>query len=844
MNQVLFLTLILGFISQVAGECANACNGHGTCTSYDMCICYRNWQANDCSERTCQFGLAHVDTPKGDLDNDGFVKDVSATDPASPVVIENNFVYPYGTTEMFPRMMDSDRKVITNSAHYYMECSNKGTCDRKKGTCKCFAGYDGAACQRASCPGYPDSCSGHGVCKSIQQLAKADNDNIYELWDRHTTMGCECDAGYYGADCSSRKCKNGIDPLYYDDSTTIKYSEFNFATLTWDTTGSTPYFTDGMANSDVGKWAIRFYDHTGEDWLTEPITAGATCKEVQDALENLPNEVIPVGSTFCSLVDDANSTASGNWVDGKDMYAFDGTPSTGNRIESDPDKIRLYTYNMSFWETANVLHDATTDPTNDASTSGLPYSYLTRETDGGQIPQVKGFIYKIKFYGNPGKLQEPEIETYLDGDRPSLAAKEYKIGTTDTPKTAQVLTKVWTDGMQGEDKDYFADHCDGVRVIPKIFKNIAGGASDLVDRDIHYLHFVDVDSSGGWMDEMNKLKVCLGGSDDKFYNNAAGNENNVETYDWDYGTVEFPHIIKLVRTITTINDGGHYAILLYRSENATSIYSFDNTTVPIHYSESLGANAQTGFFEILNPWVPGDATGRRDQTNEYDVYTTKGTLALVAPKANAYFGFGTKEIYMYNYGDHANRLNFTVNENKVDAHRFYEGSVSCEVKNSDKYRSSVSHGTWDRTNWEANYITYCVDKSDLIIPLAIGNDAVTAEQIYVNYNAPDVNIYTATKLWTKTPQNWDRTVWNEGEAFRNLRASMFKHTIKTDLSLNWGTQTDAAHFRLYKFFPHVDSTYTYVAECSNRGLCDADGICECFPGYGNDNCNEQNSLAV
>lgn len=47
-----------------AAECANGCNGHGKCTSYDMCICNRNWQANDCSERVCQFGLAHVDTPK------------------------------------------------------------------------------------------------------------------------------------------------------------------------------------------------------------------------------------------------------------------------------------------------------------------------------------------------------------------------------------------------------------------------------------------------------------------------------------------------------------------------------------------------------------------------------------------------------------------------------------------------------------------------------------------------------------------------------------------------------------------------------------------------------------
>jgi hypothetical protein len=35
----------------VKSECANACNGHGKCTSYDMCICYRNWQAGDCSER-------------------------------------------------------------------------------------------------------------------------------------------------------------------------------------------------------------------------------------------------------------------------------------------------------------------------------------------------------------------------------------------------------------------------------------------------------------------------------------------------------------------------------------------------------------------------------------------------------------------------------------------------------------------------------------------------------------------------------------------------------------------------------------------------------------------------
>lgn len=61
---IIVLISLLGCAHYVNSECANACNGHGKCTSYDMCICNRNWQASDCSERVCMFGLAHVDTPK------------------------------------------------------------------------------------------------------------------------------------------------------------------------------------------------------------------------------------------------------------------------------------------------------------------------------------------------------------------------------------------------------------------------------------------------------------------------------------------------------------------------------------------------------------------------------------------------------------------------------------------------------------------------------------------------------------------------------------------------------------------------------------------------------------
>jgi hypothetical protein len=64
MTRGIIIFVVLAWLSAVNAECANGCNGHGKCTAYDMCLCNRNWQANDCSERVCSFGIAHVDTPK------------------------------------------------------------------------------------------------------------------------------------------------------------------------------------------------------------------------------------------------------------------------------------------------------------------------------------------------------------------------------------------------------------------------------------------------------------------------------------------------------------------------------------------------------------------------------------------------------------------------------------------------------------------------------------------------------------------------------------------------------------------------------------------------------------
>merc|ERR1711988_1532900 len=296
--------------------------------------------------------------------------------------------------------------------------------------------------QRASCP---NDCSGHGTCETIAELAEDEFDNIYALWDKDMTMGCSCDAGYSGVDCSTRLCKYGIDPLYVDDESTARVASSTYIVR--------PGF-DGLQ----GTYAIKFYDVFGEDYETDPILAAqdTTCLEVVAALEALPNTVIP---------------------------------------------------------------------------------------------------------GNPGYLKPIEIDSMLDGVRP----------------TTNTTTAVWSDGMTGEFTDYFATQCEHVYTT---ITPIQGGDGTGVDSS-----FSEIESNSptmlgsvnvyGYLDdltntEMKLLKKCLGDSD-------GYTDNNVEVYDWDYGATMFfteqydtwimsgtPHAIKLVkRNPNDDYDGGKFALTWY-----------------------------------------------------------------------------------------------------------------------------------------------------------------------------------------------------------------------------------------------------------------------------------------
>ncbi|KAG7379933.1 hypothetical protein PHYPSEUDO_007991 [Phytophthora pseudosyringae] len=188
--------------STIGGEgCTyvNDCSGHGTCTLLSkVCVCDTGWGAPtdvadykspDCSTRVCPSNYAWGSIPTS----------------------------------------------TTTGHDVLVECSGVGVCDRSAGTCSCFPGFEGSACERMGCP---NECSDRGMCMSMREMAAAKNAlpisppttyggaPLSSTWDADRIFGCVCDSGwavgtasgelqateYFNADCSKRHCPIGNDP--------------------------------------------------------------------------------------------------------------------------------------------------------------------------------------------------------------------------------------------------------------------------------------------------------------------------------------------------------------------------------------------------------------------------------------------------------------------------------------------------------------------------------------------------------------------------------------------------------------------------------------------------------
>ena len=203
----------------------------------------------DCEQRVCPYGLA----PSANRH--------AADDDAS--------YSPFGS---------SDEDTL-DGMHSYFECSNAGVCDRAIGTCDCNDDREGAACERNKCP---NNCNFHGLCRTLALVAGelVDMESLsgkHMDWNGQTYQQCDCDAGWFGGDCSLRQCPMGVNPLEICE----EKSSFDIQNIDLSAIDSDSFFV------------LDFTSWMGSAFTTHPLPQTASAGYIQRALEQLPTSVLP-----------------------------------------------------------------------------------------------------------------------------------------------------------------------------------------------------------------------------------------------------------------------------------------------------------------------------------------------------------------------------------------------------------------------------------------------------------------------------------------------------------------------------------------------------------------------
>lgn len=278
---MLKLLILFAALVNVHGRCPNGCASdgisHGICGGNNKCNCYRNWGGADCSLKLCQSHSAWIDTALGDVNGDGKIdmtinkRTIFHSDPnkrskeriQAAYVTEGYPLLKYGLARKVD-FQDANKRDFWDEAHFSAECSNKGLCNHRTGTCDCFPGYTGPGCEITDCPRSTSgkTCHGHGICApAFSKLGE-----MYGMWDKEKTFKCECDQGYGGPDCSQRMCAIGPDPVKHNQFVTSSVQKVAF--FEYDVASGS---NEISRIDDTVHFTITVRDDFGDEWTTASI---------------------------------------------------------------------------------------------------------------------------------------------------------------------------------------------------------------------------------------------------------------------------------------------------------------------------------------------------------------------------------------------------------------------------------------------------------------------------------------------------------------------------------------------------------------------------------------------
>jgi hypothetical protein len=133
----------------------------------------------------------------------------------------------------------------------------------------------------------------------------------------------------------------------------------------------------------------------------------------------------------------------------------------------------------------------------------------------------------------------------------------------------------------------------------------------------------------------------------------------------------------------------------------------------------------------------------------------------------------------------------------------------------------------------------CIKKDDFVMLLNTQNDVQAAAS-----NPVYPNLYQVKKISREAKTHDFIPNLPDSEAVRRR--------LVLDYSLNFNHQWAGGNAnpldtaaQVYKFYPPpLANQYHYAGECSHRGICNTkSGLCQCFPGYSEDNCGVVNAIS-